>query len=179
MSALVAVMVVRIMKRPERIVILLLSISFLLACAAGPGFHLDNVGPELTAPRDVVSMQPFPQGKRIVWGGQIIGMKNLVDRSRIELLAYPLDGRQRPILDEPSMGRFLVDKRGFLEPADYAPGRLLTVTGKLLERVQGKVGEAPYDYPLVEADVLYLWSQPSEGLSWRGIRFGIGISISN
>ena len=168
-----------IMKQAMRITLLLLTISVLLACAAGPGFRLDGVASELTVPREVVSMQPFPAGRRIVWGGQIIGVKNLADRSRIELLAYPLDGRQRPIVDEPSLGRFLVDRAGYLEPADHAPGRLLTVTGRLLQRVRGKVGDAPYDYPLVEAEEIYLWPLPSEGLSWGGIHFGIGISISN
>ena len=162
-----------------RITLLLPTISLLLACAAGPGFRLDDAAAELAAPREVVLMQPFPEGRRVVWGGQIIGMKNLADRSRIELLAYPLDGRQRPTVDEPSLGRFLVDRAGYLEPADYAPGRLLTVTGRLLKRVRGKVGDAPYDYPLIEADEIYLWPLPSEGLSWGGIHFGIGISISN
>ena len=167
------------MMQPTRLTLLFLTISLLLACAAGPGFRLDGAVAELAAPREVVSQQPFPEGRRVVWGGQIIGMKNLADRSRIELLAYPLDRGQRATVDEPSLGRFLVDRAGYLEPADYAPGRLLTVTGRLLKRVRGQVGDAPYDYPLVEADEVYLWPLPSEGLSWGGIHFGIGISISN
>ena len=167
------------MMQSLRIAILLSLISLLLACAAGPDFRLDDMAAELAAPREVVSMQPFPEGRRIVWGGQTIRMENLADRSRIELLAYPLDSRQRPMVGEPSLGRFLVERAGYLEPVDYAPGRLLTVTGRLLKRVRGKVGGAPYNYPLVEADELYLWPLPSEGLSWRGIHFGIGISISN
>ncbi len=167
------------MMQSLRIAILLSLISLLLACAAGPDFRLDDMAAELAAPHKVVSMQPFPEGRRIVWGGQIIRMKNLADRSRIELLAFPLDSRQPPMVGELSLGRFLVERAGYLESADYASGRLLTVTGKLLERVRGKVDEAPYDYPLVEADTLYLWPLPSGGLSWRGIHFGIGISISN
>ncbi len=130
-------------------------------------------------PRDIVVLDPFPEGSRMVWGGEIIRVENLPARTRIEILAYPLDGNERPLLDEPSQGRFLVEQEGYLEAADYPSRRLVTVLGVLKRRVDGRVGDAPYRYPLLEAEQIHLWPLRRRGLEWGGIHFGIGVTISN
>jgi len=110
------------------------------------------------------------------WGGQIVAVNNLRDRTLIEVLALPLDGSGRPLLDAQSQGRFVVDRRGFLEPHEYAPNRLLEVRGQLNGFTRGQVGEASYRYPVVSGDQLVLWPEPSVGYG-RGaprINFGIG-----
>lgn len=113
------------------------------------------------------------------WGGQIVMVKNLRDRTLVEVLAFPLDGNGRPRLDRPPEGRFIVERPGFLEPHDYASNRLLEVRGQLNGFTSGSVGEAPYRYPVVMGDQLILWPEPAMTSSRPAtprINFGFGVS---
>ncbi len=158
---------------------LLVLLVLLTACASAPPFERDaNYKPQ-PYPRDIILKDPLPVGDRLVWGGEVIALENLKDRTRIEILAYPLDARRRPMLDEPSQGRFLVEQAGYLEATDFPPRRLVTVYGTLQRQITGKVGEAAYQYPLLEAAKIHRWSLTEPRLGWGNVHFGIGISISN
>jgi outer membrane lipoprotein len=112
------------------------------------------------------------------WGGQIVRVKNLRDRTLIEVLAHPLDTEGRPQLNGPTQGRFIVERSGFLEPEEYSSDRLLEVRGRLDGFTDGQVGDAPYRYPVVAADFLQLWERPVRaygGGPWVTPRIGIGI----
>ncbi len=161
--------------RPALLALLLL----LAGCATGPRFAVGALEADL-GPQDVAERLATFKGRRFVWGGRIVAAENLADRTRLQILAYPLDRSQRPRTDRPALGRFLAERRGYLETADYAPGRLVTVQGWLRDSVAGRVGEAPYRFPLLEVEQLYLWplERPAEG--WRApIQFGIGVLITN
>ena len=110
------------------------------------------------------------------WGGQIVAVKNLRERTLIEVLALPLDSSGRPLLEAQSEGRFVVNRRGFLEPHEYAPNRLLEVRGQLDGFTSGQVGESAYRYPVVNGDQLVLWPEPAVGYGRAAprINFGIG-----
>ncbi len=113
------------------------------------------------------------------WGGQIVSIKNLRDRTLVEVLAFPLDAKGRAETDEKPLGRFIVDKAGFLEPHQYAANRVVEVRGTLHGFTKGTVGQAPYSYPVVVADSLILWSEESDyatGRSSPRINFGVGVS---
>lgn len=112
------------------------------------------------------------------WGGQIVKVKNLHDRTLIEVLALPLDSSGRPQLDEKPQGRFIIDRPGFLEPQEYAVNRLIEVRGQLNGFTSGQVGEAAYRYPVVMGDRLVLWqegnvAEPSSATP--RINFGLGV----
>lgn len=113
------------------------------------------------------------------WGGQIVSLKNLRERTLVEVLALPLAGDGRPRVNGRPQGRFIVDHPGFLEPHEYVAGRLLEVHGQLHGFSEGTVGDAPYRYPVVRAGQLTLW--PDDGARYPGpssprINFGIGVS---
>ena len=65
-----------------------------------------------------------------------------------EVLAYPLDSRYRPDTEDSSLGRFLIIKQGYIETADFAPGRSLSVSGTLQRSQPGQIGEVTYNYLL-------------------------------
>jgi outer membrane lipoprotein len=155
---------------------LLLVLAFLAGCASGPPFQRNGDQATQPYPQEVVAAEVFPVGKSLIWGGEIIGIENLKDRTRMEILAYPLDSSLRPMRDEPSRGRFMVERLGYLESADYSPRRLVTVNGVLRRVVTGYVGKREYRYPLLEAEEIYLWPLPKPGLGWGSIHFGISIS---
>lgn len=151
----------------------------LAACATGPRYDTAQVDPDLT-PQRLAADAPDHVDQPVVWGGVIVASENLEDRTRLEVLAYPLDRSQRPRTGQPPRGRFLVEHPGYLETADYAPGRSLTVQGQVDEVVDGRIGEAAYRYPRVVPDDLHLWPRAVEAeRTAPRVRFGVGIILTN
>jgi len=143
------------------------------ACATTPDFDTEGVALEVT-PEQAVSESRRLEGTRILWGGVIVAARNLEDTTRLEILGYPLDGRQRPVTDAEAQRRFLAVHEGYLETADYAQGRWVTLTGPLAGTRSGQVGEATYTYPVVRVKAIHLWSQ-REPTSEPRFHFGIGV----
>lgn len=111
------------------------------------------------------------------WGGRIVEVRNLAQRTLIEVLGLPLDERDSPIAQGRPQGRFIVEHPGFLEPREYAPDRMLVVSGRLAGFTEGSVGEAPYRFPVVLAEQLDLRPVPLEhgaGRAYPRINLGIG-----
>ena len=115
----------------------------------------------------------------VLWGGVLLEASVLDDSSQLEVLAHPLDRRQRPMTARASEGRFLIVVDGYLETIDYAPGRLVTVLGTLGEVREGTVGEATVRYPVVRSDELHLWSGNAGSDERPRFTFGIGVNLGN
>jgi outer membrane lipoprotein len=111
-------------------------------------------------------------GTRVRWGGAILAVRNATQTTDIEVLAQPLDaaGRPRPQAPAaaPDYGRFIARFAGFLDPAQYPEGRLITVTGTLSGVETRDVGAYPYRYPVVRAVGKHLWprSEPEPDWLW-------------
>lgn len=107
---------------------------------------------------------------QVRWGGEILETENRENETRFTVLARPLTGGGEPQDSDTSEGRFIAIVPVFLDPKVYKPGRELTVSGTLQRTEQHKVGEFPYDYPVIEADSYYLWperiSRPYYGYPW-------------
>ena len=146
------------------------------ACASGP-IESDAL-PELSpAPSEVV-LSPETASGTVLWGGTVIGARNLEDTTQLEVLAYPLDRRQRPRTGRDSDGRFLIVAEGYLETLDYADGRAVTVLGELDGVREGRIGEVEVAYPVVRAETLHLWGEGQDAGRPR-FTFGIGVNIGN
>ena len=139
----------------------------LVACATSLP---DDVGP---TPNQVILSGEANTDVR--WGGRIVTVKNLRERSLIEVLSYPLDSEGRPRSDGAPQGRFIVEKAGFVEPHEYAAGRLLEVKGRLDGFTRGRVGEAAYRYPVVLGQQLTLWPVESTVYGSRTPRINLGV----
>jgi outer membrane lipoprotein len=162
----------------------LLTAPFLLsllltACASTPRFETEGVSTDVT-PQAAARASAGAADQQVLWGGVIVGSRNLRDTTQLEILSYPLTDEQRPNTNQSPRGRFLAVQPGYVETADFAPGRLITVRGRLQERVSGKIGEADYTYPVVAVEDLELW-QPQAAAERTGVRprfnFGIGVMI--
>jgi len=158
---------------------LLVAGSIILAsCASGPQFPTEQVNTSLQ-PKQAAQSSETLVGERVIWGGVVLATRNLEKTSELEVLAYPLDEfNQKPETGDSPLGRFLVSLSGYLETADYGKGRLVTVTGRFSEIEQGKVGQAPYTYPVIEAADMYLWPRDS-GVRGPNFRFGVGVIFRN
>lgn len=118
------------------------------------------------------------QGRVVAWGGVIVGTVNMADKTRLEVLAYPLDSHNRPQVDAKPVGRFLALYPGFLEPVNFAAGRQVTAVGTIGGTQPGTVGEARYLYPTLEASRVHLWPTPEHEASQPQFHFGVGIGIT-
>ena len=146
---------------------------FITACASTPDFNLTGVERKLT-PNQVKAKPVQHKGKSVLWGGTILHGKNLKNKTRLEILAYPLDEDGWPDRERKPLGRFLIHQAGYLETASYAPGRLISVVGTVSSLEKGKVGETRYTYPVIEATQHHLWPKSGRKSESR-VHFGIGV----
>lgn len=136
---------------------LLLFALQLVSCATKPVFDTSEANRLLT-PQSVLAEPKTSHGETAIWGGAILDIQNLQEVTQIEVLAYPLNASDRPLQDRAPLGRFIIRHAGFLEPTNFAQGRALTVLGNIGDSQTGTVGDSTYDYPVINAEELHLWS---------------------
>ena len=148
----------------------------LAACAPAPIYpNVPNA--VIAVPAQVAQSPERYTGNAVIWGGRIVQVSNFADHSEIELLAYPLDSSQRPKANDSGNGRFIAVMPGYVEPLDYPPGSLMTVSGKLNGSRAGKVGEADYVFPLVGVAQSHVWTAAEMQKGRSNIQFGVGVGV--
>lgn len=165
------------MQCPKALTAIWISGALCAACATQPALDLEGVDIALTPAMAVTTIDSV-RGHRVEWGGVIVSAKNLHDHTELEVLAYPLNRSAHPKLEKQPLGRFVVEKSGYLETLDYAPGRLLTAVGPLTGVREGSVGETPYRFAVMNAEQLRLWPAWTPGGTGPQIHFGVGILYS-
>ena len=158
-----------------RFFLILIVLGLVLSCASSPNFTTTEVDKSLT-PKSVVAEPVISHGKIALWGGTILDTRNLKNSTQIEVLAYPLNSSQRPLLENKPLGRFIILHSDYLEPANYTQGRLLTVLGSISDSQNGKIGEVQYTYPVIITQQLHLWPLKDER-NKSSFHFGIGIQL--
>lgn len=146
----------------------------LSACAAAPVFK--DAPQAVPTPREVAADPQRHAGGEVVWGGKILGVRNLADTTEVEVVAYPMDRSQRPDPSAPSEGRFVVAIAGYAEPLDFPPGRFVTVLGRLDGTRSARIDERDVVLPKLRREALHLW--PANFPRERGsVRFGVGVGV--
>lgn len=125
------------MPPPERTVDSVLPARLRTAPAANPAPDAVRTDPNAHA------------GQAVLWGGLILSTDNTPPWTRLEVEAHPLTAEGRPDPTAAGQGRFAVELATPFDPRLYAPGRPLTVTGRI--RVDATAT------PVVRADEYYLW----------------------
>ncbi len=149
----------------------------LLTACSSSSVQKDSVQSGSPTPVQLVQQpQALAVGSSVNWGGKIVAIKNLKNRTILEVLAFPLNDSGRPILNNASLGRFQAEQPEYLEPLEYAPGRLVTISGKFQGLRTGRVGESSYRFPLVATKQLLLWPRNSYHTQRDPrVNFGIGV----
>jgi len=96
-------------------------------------------------------------GARVILGGEVLATTPKPGETEIEVLSRPLRAGEVPERSDSTNGRFLVRTPEFLDPAIYAPGRRLTVLGRVAGQSERRVGDLPYAYPVISAERIKLW----------------------
>jgi len=159
-----------------RLLVLVTLCSLGLASCVTPPLNTEAVSVNLS-PAEVKASPDTAKGT-VVWGGVIVSSINLIDRTQLEILAYPLDRYQRPEVTKQPIGRFLLQSPDYIETENFAPGRELTAIGSLQGLTKGEVGEASYFYPTVSLNDVYLWNRDNSHEKPQFI-FGIGLNIGD
>ena len=102
------------------------------------------------------------KGRVVIIGGYILETLNEPDGSWLTVLQSPLDSQNRPESSDLSKGRFLVWSKEFLDPVVYSKERSLTVGGKVMGSQARELGSLTYQYPVIEAKEIHLWSKEGE-----------------
>ncbi|MFC4527843.1 Slp family lipoprotein [Dyella halodurans] len=152
------------------------SLMLLAACAPAPIYKPTTNTVAITP--DAVAHEPEHYANAdVIWGGRIVGVHNLPDRSEIEIVGYPLDSSQRPKAEGGGWGRFIAVMPGFVEPYNYPSGALITLAGRVSGSRAGEVGEASYVYPLVGVVQSHLWTPAEMHSGHPNISFGLGVGV--
>ena len=106
---------------------------------------------------EVGDMDLEPTNYQALWGGVITKTVNYTDRTRLEVVYFPLNDSGEPQVDGESLGRFRIYVGGFIDPFVYRPGRMVTVLGTLGVREKGYVGHFTYEYTVLHSIELHLW----------------------
>ncbi|MEV8522327.1 Slp family lipoprotein [Dyella marensis] len=167
------------MRTPNaNLVLRLAAIAALLglsACAPAPIYK--STGTVAAAPFNVAEAPERYSNAPVIWGGRVVAVNNLPDHSEIEVLAYPLDGSQRPKANDSGLGRFIATMPGYVESMDYPAGALVTVDGQISGSRAGKVGEAPYVFPLVKVNQSHVWTTSELNSGKNNVHFGVGVGV--
>lgn len=144
-------------------------------CATPLAFDPANVATKL-APWQAA--EGPARSETVIWGGAVIEVRNFEKQTEIEVLAYPLDSRQRPLSTAPSQGRFIVVLDGFAEPADFPADALLTLKGHLFGTREGRIQQSTYRFPIVKEANIHVWTraelEPRRRSNWS---FGVGVGF--
>ena len=136
----------------------LLSVGLLVAGCVGviPQAAREGIDPNFTF-AELAANPEAARGRRVAFGGEILQVTVRAQETEIEVLHHPLRADDSPDLSAPSAGRFLVRRAGFLDPAVYPAGRLVTAVGAVEGAAERPLGEINYRYPVIRAELLYLW----------------------
>lgn len=147
-----------------------LTLGLLSACAVVP--------PIAGAPTR--SPAPYLAGEQVerfmdadvLWGGTIIDSRSFDRYSELEIVAYPLDPQQRPLFDAPEQGRFVALRAGLFDPAEFSPGRYVTLRGPITGSRESTLRGQPIRMAEMDARELVLWPR-----DYRFQRSRVSVSI--
>lgn len=130
--------------------------TLLAACATQPvplQGDYSPLTPHQAAETDVT-------GRQVRWGGRIVQVEPRPDSTCFEMVSSRLDAYGRPQWrDNDAGGRFIACRTGFYDPAVFEVNREVTFTGRLSGHESRRIGGYSYRFPLLDADVVYLWPE--------------------
>ena len=161
----------------ENMNLLILALLLLLTSACSTLAPQPAAGSRSITPNQLSRHMRSPESAPVEWGGVIVSLENLSNTTELEIIAYPLTHSGQPDTDEPPEGRFIAVNGGYLERADYARGRQVTVSGRIDRLRKGKVGQADYLFPVLLTQEIRLW--PKEYGSSLTPRFNFGFGFGS
>ena len=128
-------------------------VTITLLILSGCSVISQEIRQDVTRDVTIMAVQSNPemyQGRKVIWGGSIISLKNLKDFTVIQVLQHPLDVRDRIKTRKESSGRFLVVVSGYLDGEIYKKEKEIIVAGTLDGVRVEPINEMEYAYPVLK-----------------------------
>ncbi|MGF1908225.1 Slp family lipoprotein [Vibrio kasasachensis] len=135
--------------------ICVLALFALTACTSIPE-QLASDNPNIVTDY-LVWQQQLDNPVDVRMGGVIANVKNLEDRTRIEVVNLPINSVGKPDINQEPNGRFVAYINGFQDPVAFSEGRLITLLGQSTGSEVSPVGEYEYDFPVMAVKGFRLW----------------------
>jgi outer membrane lipoprotein len=162
-------------KFPVLMGLTILMAGLMAGCTAAiPKESLNQVDPGVAFEAVVRNPEEY-KGKVILAGGQILGTTVQEGQTWVEVLQHPLDWKQRPQNTDVSSGRFLIRYDGFVDPAIYSQGKMITVVGEVMGKRILPLKEMQYSYPVLKPRDQYLWKPEASYGGAPNFHIGIGV----
>lgn len=159
----------------SRIVPLAFALALSACATVKPAFDAVPAS-QVPPPFEVAKTASAWMDQPVLWGGMIVEVRNFERHSEFEILAFPLDDKQRPMLEQRDHGRFIAIVPGYVEAGDWPLGRYLSLVGRVTGDRHGAVRQAEYVYPEVAVDKMHLWPRDFRKPGPR-ISVGVGVGI--
>ncbi|MBI1912364.1 MAG: Slp family lipoprotein [Deltaproteobacteria bacterium] len=98
-------------------------------------------------------------GRKVLWGGIILGTDNLAQYSEVEVLETELAYDKSPE-DGNSRGRFIIRSKKFLDAKVYSENKRITVAGTIEGTQSRKIGQMEYQFPVINPIEMRLFEEP-------------------
>jgi outer membrane lipoprotein len=134
------------------------ALLFTISCAPFSKELMGRVDPSLTIGQ-IQKNPPLYVGKMVLWGGVIAETVNQKNETVLKIIQTDLDFQKRPVNPDKSSGRFIIQTPGFLDPAIYTQGRLISVLGEVVGKEVFPLGGIEYTYPVILAKEIQLWER--------------------
>lgn len=146
----------------KKIGLILTALSLVLTgCVSAP----QGLEPKQFDALNLNNIQPQDYDCRCVkvrLGGKVISATALKNQTKVEVLNQTVAYfSAKPMIDSHSNGRFIAYLNGFVDPENLKD-RYITVAGVLSGKEQGKIDQADYSYPVVQAHQYRLWKLVQE-----------------
>ena len=97
-------------------------------------------------------------GALVRWGGRIVEVEPLPERTCFHMISTRLDTYGRPYWASDDVGgRFIACRTGFYDPAVFERNREVTFTGRVDGYESRRIGQYDYRVPRLATEVVYLW----------------------
>lgn len=110
-------------------------------------------------------------------GGKILSVQALKDQTKVEIMSLPISSfSAKPVWDGATDGRFIANLPGFVDP-ESLKDQYITVKGRLTGKESGKIDEADYTFPVVDASAFKRWQLVREYYYdpyWDDFYYGFG-----
>lgn len=146
----------------------------LAACAPTPVFREVPAVPT-PAPRDLARDIQKHIDRSVLWGGMVLELRQFEGYVEIEVLGFPIDSQARPQPRARDGGRFIALRAGQLDPQEIAPGRFLTISGRITGERQLEVYGASETVAEVDAREIHVW--PADWNTRERPRISVGVGV--
>jgi outer membrane lipoprotein len=114
------------------------------------------------------------RGEIAMLGGRIVETSPSAEGTEVMVLQLPLTGSDKPALDQPSEGRFLILSSEFIDPAVYEKLTPITVVGEITGQTVRTIGSYAYTLPVLRPIEIKPWSSHYGGTRSPGVHVGVG-----